>query len=151
MRLPCAVDAPAQVGTAVADAEQLAQVAAHHVGPMGEEAGEGLLDLGRTDPGGLDRRRVDHDAQPPVARQLARPVDDAFLGVGIQIALAERERIQGVEELGDVLDPYLDRLGRAGAGHGVQIPSSQYGRGPNRSARKSTKARTFGDKCRPWG
>jgi hypothetical protein len=42
-----------------------------------------------------------------VRRQIARPVDDEFLGSRVQIALTERRRIDRVEELSQLCDADL--------------------------------------------
>ena len=45
-----------------------------------------------------------------ISRELARPADDVFLRVLVEIPLAKRERIERVEQLGYFLDPHLNHV-----------------------------------------
>ena len=82
------------------DAEQLLQLKRHDLGAIGKE----LLDR-RSYVLGLRQselllRHMHDDLERPVARQLPRPTDDEFLGVLVEIFLAERERVETMKELG---------------------------------------------------
>ena len=91
-----------------AAAEQLAQLASRPDGPLVEElvdrvAQEGRL-LGRA--GGAVE--MDDQRQGRGSRQVAAPLDDELHGLGIEIALLERRRIDRVEELAQFRDAHLD-------------------------------------------
>ncbi len=51
-----------------------------------------------------------HQRERPIVVQLARPVDDEGLGVGVEVALAEWRRVHRVEELVQLADVDLDDL-----------------------------------------
>jgi hypothetical protein len=51
--------------------------------------------------------------------QLASPTNDEFFRFFIQIAFTERERIQCVKELRDILDPQFNQLAMLGISHGI--------------------------------
>src|SRR6185503_8642773 len=51
--------------------------------------------------------QMHHEGPGLVHRQVTRPVDDEFLDSRVEIALTERRRIDGVEELPQLCDPDL--------------------------------------------
>lgn len=60
----------------------------------------------------LFRRRsfqMNDELQFPMMRELARRADDEFLRIGIEITVDERRRIHGVEQLGKIAQPQLNR------------------------------------------
>ena len=86
---------------APADAEQFAQFAVGRFRALPEIIGEGFRDPRRVRPGRFLRRHFDHDGEERPARQFARPTDHEFFRVRIEIALAERRGIEGIEQLHD--------------------------------------------------
>lgn len=54
--------------------------------------------------------QVDDQRQPRIGREIPGPLDDELLRSRIQVALAERGRIDGVEELPQPGHAYLDDL-----------------------------------------
>jgi hypothetical protein len=65
---------------------------------------------------GFGARQVDNDFDLGLARQFARPADDEILGLAVEVALAERERVERVEKLGQLLHLDFDGWG-GGFGH----------------------------------
>jgi hypothetical protein len=49
------------------------------------------------------------DLERLIARQLPRSADDEFLGVLVEILLAERERVEAMKKLGKLFDANLDQ------------------------------------------
>jgi hypothetical protein len=54
--------------------------------------------------------RVDNDLDWLMASEFARPTDDVLLGVFVEIPFAKRKWIERVEELCDIVDPYLNSV-----------------------------------------
>ena len=55
-------------------------------------------------------RQMHNDPEWLIGRKFSRPSDDEFLYIAIEIFFAVRKRIQAMKELGDFLDPNLDRI-----------------------------------------
>src|ERR1700675_4131246 len=55
-------------------------------------------------------RQMHNDPEWLIGRKLSRPSDDEFLYIVVEIFFAVRKRIQTMKELGDFLDPNLDRI-----------------------------------------
>jgi hypothetical protein len=73
--------------------------------------GRGQIALARL--AGLADREVNDDPEWPLRIDLASPADDVGLRIIVEIAFGERRRIEGVEDLPDLVDTQLDR-GAAG-------------------------------------
>jgi hypothetical protein len=57
-------------------------------------------------------------------RDLARPADDVFLGVAVEIAFVKRKGIERVEQLRYLVDPNLDRLRLPALRHDIPLQLS---------------------------
>ena len=55
------------------------------------------------------------------------PADDEFLGVLVEIFLAERERVEAMKKLGKLLDANLDQLGSGGGDGSLMSASLELG------------------------
>ena len=95
---------------------KLAQLASRRERPLLEELPDRILqDGGRVLGSGL-AVEMHHQRERPIVVQLARPVDDEGLGVGVEVALAEWRRVHRVEELVQLADVDFDDLAAGGSG-----------------------------------
>ena len=94
---------------AAAAAEQLAQLASRPDRPLVEELVDRVAQEGRLLGRAGRAVEMDDQRQRRGSRQVAAPLDDELRGLGVEIALLERRRIDGVEELTQFRDADLDR------------------------------------------
>ena len=79
------------------DPEQLVDFALNGIGMMGEISMECFFQLSRSLRFRLGFGKVNHDRDCATGSQLAGPSDDELFRLPIQVALAERKRIQSMK------------------------------------------------------
>ena len=97
--------------------KQLVEIATDSLGAIVEIPAECLAQLIRMLAPELVFGRVNNDLDWLISRKLARPADDVFLRVLVEVPLAKRERIERVEQLGYFLDPQLNHVLHASLPH----------------------------------
>ena len=94
-----------------ANTKKLIEVALEKVGAIGEISGEGFAKLSRRFRLSFAIRDMDDDVDRLVGSQFARPTDDVFLHLSVEIALAKRKWVEAVKQLSDRVDAKLNGLG----------------------------------------
>lgn len=89
-------------------AEQLSQPPSRGLAPVGEECADGVLKHRSFVRKAGAPVEVHDEGKPRISRLLPAPADDELLCRGIQIPLEEGRRIDRVEELLQLRNPYFD-------------------------------------------
>ena len=108
---------------AAANPEQLVEFVLDGNGAAGEVAMKCLVQLLGVSVEHIAIRDMDGDPDWPLVRQFARPTDDVFFGILIEILFPERKRIERMKELRETVDTDFDQVLRIFRCHVVMARS----------------------------
>ena len=93
-----------------ADAKQLVKIEPDNSGTIAKILSESCTEFVSLRRRSFCLRQMHNDPEWLIGRKLSRPSDDEFLYIVVEIFFAVRKGIQTMKELGDFLDPNLDRI-----------------------------------------
>ena len=93
-----------------ADAKQLVKIEPDNSGAIAKILSESCTEFVSLRRRSFCLRQMHNDPEWLIGRKLSRPSDDEFLYIVVEIFFAVRKGIQTMKELGDFLDPNLDRI-----------------------------------------
>jgi hypothetical protein len=95
-----------------ANAKELVEIERDDLRTIAKKPGESRPELVSSRRGCLGLRQMYDDPERPIHRQPSRPTNNELLRFPVQIPFTERKGVGCIKELGDIFDPYFDRIWR---------------------------------------